>query len=130
MAKCQKPTISADAFAAQWPALREALRKWVEQECLSFDEAVSDSAGASVFDGLPVIDSKTVVRASPIFKPIIGCELDVRWIRRGGYSSFDELADDLMAKIEKACVANADNEKEDATLAQPAAVLAARDDYE
>jgi hypothetical protein len=95
------PTISKTDFDAIEAKLRAALKKWWEDEAQDFDAAVAGTA--SVWEGMPEIDSKAVVKASPIIKQFTGGELDPRMIRRGGYASFDDLANDLLPKLREAC---------------------------
>jgi len=99
--KSATPTITKKKFDAIEPELREALRKWWEEEAQNFDAAVSETA--SVWDGMPEIDSKAVVKASPIIREFVGGDLDPKLIRKGGYSSFDDLVKDLLPKLREAC---------------------------
>lgn len=95
------PIISKDEFDAIEPQLRAALQKWWEDEAQSFDAAVAGTA--SVWDGMPEIDSKAAVKASPIIRQFTGGDMDPRMIRKGGYASFDDLANDLLPKLRDAC---------------------------
>lgn len=97
------PTITRKKFDAIAPQLREALRKWWEDEAQSFDAAVAGTA--SVWEGMPEIDSKAVVKASPVVRQFIGADLDPKLIRKGGYASFEDLAKDLLPKLREACPA-------------------------
>lgn len=99
--KTQAPTISKKQFDANEPKLRKALRAWWDDESQSFDAAVAGTA--AVWEGMPEIDSKAVVKASPVVKQFTGGDLDPKLIRRGGYASFDDLANDLCAKLRNAC---------------------------
>jgi hypothetical protein len=99
--KTAVPTISKKKFDAVEPKLRAALQKWWEDEAQSFDAAVAGTA--SVWEGMPEIDSKAVVKASPIIRQFTGGDLDPRMIRKGGYASFDDLANDLLPKLRAAC---------------------------
>ena len=40
---------------------------------------------------MPVVDSKTVARTSPIFEKHLGRPLDIRLIRPDGYKSIDHM---------------------------------------
>jgi hypothetical protein len=103
--KLTTPSITQAEFDAIAPRLRDALKKWWEDEAQSFDAAVAGTA--SVWDGMPEIDSKAVVKASPVIRTFTGSDLDPRMIKRGGYASFDELANDLLPKLRAACPAGA-----------------------
>ena len=99
--KSRVPTITKKKFDAIESELRAALRKWWDDESESFDAAVMGTA--AVWEGMPEIDSKAVVKASPIICKFTGADLDPKMIRRGGYSSFDDLAMDLLPKLREAC---------------------------
>jgi hypothetical protein len=99
--KSALPTITKTTFDAVKSDLRSDLKKWWEDESESFDAAVAGTA--SVWGGMPEIDSKAVVKASPIIRKFVGGELDPRMIRKGGYSSFDDLVNDLLPKLREAC---------------------------
>lgn len=99
--KPQAPTMSPRQFDAIAPQLRAALRTWWEDEAQSFDAAIAGTG--AVWEGLPEIDSKAVVKASPVIRHFVGVDLDPRLIKRGGYPSFDALADDLLAKLRASC---------------------------
>ena len=99
--KSKTPTITRTGFDSIATAFKEALRKWWQDEAQSFDAAVAGTA--SVWEGMPEIDSKAVVKASPIVRKFIGCDLDPRLIKRGGYSSFNDFWADLGAKLRDSC---------------------------
>lgn len=66
-----------------------------EAEMNEFDvEEESD-----LWDG-PVVDSKTVVKLSPIVEEITGKKIKPEWIRSGGYNSINEAVTDLINQIE------------------------------
>lgn len=99
--KAAVPTITKRNFDAIESQLREALRKWWEDEAQSFDAAVAGTS--AVWQGMPEIDSKAVVKASPVIRSFVGVDLDPKMIRKGGYASFDDLAGDLLPKLRAAC---------------------------
>lgn len=90
-----------EEFDSRTRELRRALRDWWDDEAQTFDCAVSETS--SVWEGMPEIDSKAVVKASPIIRRFTGRDLDPRDIKRGGYSSFDELVDHLFPKLRAKC---------------------------
>ena len=80
-------------------SLSQELREWWSQECADWDaqvegcgaEAVSEAPDSDLWDSMPVVDSKTVARTSPIFKKHLGRPLDTRLIRPRGYESIDHM---------------------------------------
>lgn len=95
---------SAD-FKALAPTLRKKLIEGIKKE--REDCALPDVGGAAsdLYSDLPAVDSKTVAKMSPLVKDLIGRRLDPRWIRKGGYLTPEEAADDILAKIRENCVA-------------------------
>lgn len=55
---------------------------------------------------LPKVDSKTVVKLSPLVEEDTGMKLINKWVKRGGYGSEEEAIKDLIEKIEKAIKGN------------------------
>lgn len=89
--------------------LVDALREYLEDACQDWDEAV-DTAGdedTDLWDDMPAVDSKTVARTSPIFERFLGTPLDVDLIRHGGYTSIDDVLQDLVPKMEQAALTKA-----------------------
>ena len=99
------PVITKTEFDALEAQLREDLRKWWEDEQAEFeaDPPIADPTTDPLWDGLPEIDSKAVVKASTVVRAHTGADLDPRLIRKGGYSSFDDLANDLLPKLRASC---------------------------
>lgn len=58
---------------------------------LEADPPPADPATDPLWDGMPEIDSKAVVKASPVIRGHTGADLDPRLIRKGGYTSLDDL---------------------------------------
>src|SRR5450755_3152361 len=110
MSKNQDIPITQVEFDSILPRFRHALEDWWANESQSFDAAVAGTAAsggtASVWAGLPEIDSKAVVKASPVIRAYIGIDLDPTMIRKGGYDSFDDLAGDLLPKLRAKCSAS------------------------
>ena len=80
-------------------SLSQDLRDWWSDERADWDaqverngiEAVPDAHDSDLWDAMPVVDSKTVARTSPIFEKHLGRPLDTRLIRPGGYKSIDHM---------------------------------------
>jgi hypothetical protein len=103
--KTEISTITKRKFDAIEAQLRAALQEWWKEEAQSFDAAVAGTA--AVWEGMPEIDSKAVVKASPVIRKFMGADLDPKMIMQGGYASFDDLANDLLPKLRAACPSTA-----------------------
>lgn len=103
--KLAVPTITKRQFDAIEAQLRSALQAWWKEEAQTFDAAVAGTA--SVWEGLPEIDSKAVVKASPVVRKFLGTDLDPKMIKQGGYASFSDLVNDLVPKLRAICPAQA-----------------------
>jgi hypothetical protein len=97
-------SVSADA-PNKLAELSQALREWWLQETTDWDLRVAASGNetnSDLWDSMPTVDSKTVARTSPIFQKHLGCPLDVKLIRPGGYESFDDMINHVVpAMIEQ-----------------------------
>lgn len=96
------PTSIAASIAS---AFEVAATAWWAAESTDWDDLVAGGpasptppGGASLWGGMPVVDSKAVARLAPIFKDHFGVPLDPKTIRPGGYNSISEAARDLEAK--------------------------------
>ena len=101
--KKYKPTISKTAFDKAAAKLRAALKR-------KYDEAKDDNAKPpprastkGAFDHLPDLDSKTVAKWSATVKSVLGCDLNPKLIKRGGYASFDDFWKDISVKLRNSC---------------------------
>jgi hypothetical protein len=97
------PQILVSTTAA---VLADRLRQWWAQESEDWDEAVEaepddDLPDEDLWEDMPTVDSKAIARTSPIFQEILGIALDVKFIRRGGYSTIDEAIDHLVPQMEQ-----------------------------
>lgn len=101
MAKVKLLTVAE--FNALLPTLRkrltDALKK--EQEDCALPDPETD-----LWD-FPPVDSKTVVKLSPVVKELIGHRLHPSWIRKGGYPSIEAAVQDLLTQIRAHCVGGA-----------------------
>lgn len=105
---------TALAYAAPLPPLParttpliQALKEWWETESTDWDALVTGAVPATdptidLWDDMPVVDSKAVARASPLFEQHLGLPLDVKLIRAGGYKSIDEMIDYLVLLMDEA----------------------------
>lgn len=82
-------------------ALINELETWWAEEQENWDnslETESENDGSSVWDSMPMYDSKAVARSSPIFEKHLGIPLDISLIRPGGYDTMEEMIRDLVPK--------------------------------
>jgi hypothetical protein len=101
----ETPT-SANTVAADLSgAITAEIQAWWEVESTDWDAAVTAAdpsalpGGADLWDDMPVVDSKTIARTSPIFERHLGIRLDVTLIRPGGYPSIEDAIADLVPKM-------------------------------
>ena len=82
-------------------ALAEDLRAWWDGEVGDADDPFADPKPPSgtIFDVLPAIDSLGAVNGLLTIEKHVGFEVPSRIIRRGGYSSFDDMTSDLLPKV-------------------------------
>jgi len=77
------------------------LRTWWDGEVDGADDpfARPKPPSGTLFDALPAIDSLGVVNGLLTIEKHVGFEVPSRIIQRGGYTSFDEMASDLLPKV-------------------------------
>lgn len=82
-------------------ALLDALRGWWDDECGGANDpfAAPPTEKRTVMDLSPPLDSLRVVKGLLVIEEIIGRKVPVRFIKKGGYSTFDEFASDMVPKI-------------------------------
>jgi len=99
--------LTSTEFQAIRATLRKRLSEALEKDCT--DGALPDWGNVDSTDlwELPPVDSKCVVKLSPIVKELIGHRLDPRWIRKGGYPSVAEAVEDILLQLEAHCIASA-----------------------
>jgi len=97
------PTITQNEFDACAPSLISELRRWYDEQKQNPDAPPPNPATGGAWEHLPDIDSKAVVKASPIVKKLLGVKLDPRLIRKGGYDSFEHLVSELLPKLRALC---------------------------
>jgi hypothetical protein len=96
--------IARSAFMALRPALEAQLAARLEQERIDTTLPGPGPEDTDLWDDLPPIDSKSVVKLSPILEEQTGHRLDPRWIRKGGYESVADAVTDLLNHVEQHCV--------------------------
>ena len=97
------PAITKSDFDSIEAQLTAELRDWYDDiaDAPPAPGATDETKGA--FEDLPDVDSKEVVKASPIVRKYLGVDLDKKHIRKGGYESFDHLKSDLFPKLRASC---------------------------
>lgn len=91
-----------DEFATVKGALYQSLAVRLEEEVLMNGEVPfepRDEDEAALF-ATPVVDSKTVMKLSPIVESMTGKKIKPEWIRNGGYESVDEAITHLLEQLE------------------------------
>ena len=85
--------------------LEQRVREAAAEKLRDWDELVQGGTAAEApwtdadaWGAMPAVDSKFVVELSPIFEEVLGCELNVKLIRPGGYASVDDMVADLIPK--------------------------------
>ena len=77
-------------------ALKEELTVELDSE-VEFAEFETEDEG--LWD-TPAVDSKAVVKISPVVEKYTGTQLDPSWIKCGGYDSVPEAVDHIMEQLE------------------------------
>lgn len=83
-------------------ALTADLRAWWDGEVGGADDPFADPKPAlsgTIFDVLPAIDSLGCVNGLLTIEKHVGFEVPPSILRRGGYSSFDDMTADLLPKV-------------------------------
>lgn len=83
-------------------ALAADLRTWWDGEVCGEDDPFADSkpaASGTIFDVLPAIDSLGCVNGLLTIEKHVGFEVPSRILRRGGYSSLEDMVSDLLPKV-------------------------------
>ena len=78
-------------------SLHSALETIIEED--SFGD---DPPPQSICNGMPVVDSKTVMKLSPDVEELVGIEIDSKWLKKGGYNTNKETIDSLLDSVGKA----------------------------
>ena len=83
-------------------ALSAELHIWWDGEVGGEDDPFAEpkpAVSGTIFDVLPAIDSLGCVNALLTIEKHIGFEVPSSILRRGGYSSFEDMASDLLPKV-------------------------------
>lgn len=91
-----------EGYSYSEDALSADLRAWWDGEVGGEDDPFADpkpAASGTIFDVLPAIDSLGCVNGLLTIEKHVGFEVPSRILRRGGYSSFKDMASDLLPKV-------------------------------
>lgn len=108
MAK-KKPCLTRSEFDAQEKALRSKLRARLDDV-----EPIGTPAGESdVWDKVLPIDSKLVAtELRPVVKELLGALFPLKFIKKGGYQSPDDVLNHLLPQLRKWCPAGVETDIE------------------
>lgn len=88
------------SFQAIKAALEKSLYEQLEEEIRMEEFEARDDDEAFLF-ATPVVDSKTVMKLSPLVEKATGQKIDPTWIKKGGYVSVEDAISDVISKIEQ-----------------------------
>jgi hypothetical protein len=110
MSVMSNTTFTKSDFDKRRADIAAALAVWHERECTSFDDAVTSTApaengedGMSIWDDMPLIDSKRAVSALVEIEEVTGVKLPTETIQRGGYATLQALIDELLPALRAQC---------------------------
>lgn len=95
--------ITKVAFDTIMTPLVSELRQWWDDETQTLDAAQPPSGYSPLTAGLPELDSKCAIKASPIIRKWLGMKLKPSHIRRGGYHSFEDFINHLLPQLRNLC---------------------------
>lgn len=103
-----KLNMTAKEFEERKGDLEDLMREWwdEEQSGWSIDKKAKDELkkqAKDIMSSIPVIDSKVAITVSAVVEEILGAEIHPSLIKKGGYSSIDELIEDLLGKLKACC---------------------------
>lgn len=102
----QPPDIPKPIGLAQYETIERSLNLQLHerlQEEVDMSEFETKEEDNDLYDDLPVVDSKTVVKLSPLVERMTGRKIDIAWIKKGGYDSVSDAVDDLLSHVKNAC---------------------------
>jgi len=94
-----KKKISLEEFHRVKKALVDKLTSRLEIEAALSDFDTEEFGDSDVFDN-PGVDSKSVIKLSPIIEEATGEKVKPEWIKPGGYETVGEAVSDLMRQLE------------------------------
>lgn len=97
------PKVTTEQFESLASTLIERFTTGLEHE---LTDCALPNLPSGLWD-LPIVDSKTVCKLSPIVKELFGRRLEPSWIRKGGYESVKAAVEDLVTRLRKECVLDA-----------------------
>ena len=102
MVDTKKPCMTRSAFGAQEAALRSELKARLD----AIEPIGTLPAGTDVWDKVVHMDSKLVItELRPLVKKRLGALFPLRFVRKGGYESPEQVLEDFMPQLRKWCTA-------------------------
>lgn len=92
--------VSAEKFQEIKASLKQQLHDGLEEE-LAMNEF--DNPPKGDLWNVPTVDSKTVIKLSPIVEKMTGQKIKPQWIKPGGYNNAEEAVTHLLSQIEASC---------------------------
>ncbi|MEW8217484.1 MAG: hypothetical protein AB2770_03940 [Candidatus Thiodiazotropha taylori] len=79
----------------------------IEVSMSEFEKDLAAEEESDLWDG-PVVDSKTVVKLSPMIEEATGVKIKPEWLRSGGYDSVEDAIADVMRQLELELISSGD----------------------
>ena len=95
----QMPKISYADFLKIKDELSVKITSELEMEIEMSDFETVDENEEDLWD-TPLVDSKSVIKLSPIVEEMTGHKIKPEWIKPGGYESLDEAVSHLVQQLE------------------------------
>lgn len=100
-----KLDMTTQEFDQQREKLEKLIHQWwkEEQSGWSIDKKAKEKKSPDIMTSLPVIDSKVAITVSTVLEDVLGKEIHPSLIKKGGYGSIEEMAEDLLGKLRECC---------------------------
>jgi len=92
------PCKTLEEFSLIKSALSKRLTTQLESEA-ELDDFMDDDDESDLWD-TPAVDSKSVVKLSPIVEEFTGLKIKPEWIKPGGYDTVEDAVKELIRQLE------------------------------
>lgn len=92
------PCKTPEEFSLIRDALSKRLTTQLESEA-ELDEFMDDDDDSDLWE-TPAVDSKSVVKLSPIVEEFTGLKIKPEWIKPGGYDTVEDAVKELIRQLE------------------------------